>query len=80
MKFVLKFGFFFLIFFINLLSPVYLPSQSWELIEILPDRPDLYSVFFHDTSRGLVAGSQGALYKTTDGGRKWSKINYQEIQ
>src|SRR5256885_6337351 len=35
----------------------------------------LHSVYFLDQNRGWVAGSNGALLKTTDSGATWNKVS-----
>lgn len=41
-------------------------------VNLLDVRPDLHAVHFTDASTGVVAGEDGTILRTTDGGSSWS--------
>lgn len=49
------------------------PPEDEEATMIMP-MPTLYSINFKDKKRGFIAGIEGILLVTEDGGMKWKKI------
>jgi photosystem II stability/assembly factor-like uncharacterized protein len=61
-----------LLFLIVLYSINY--SQGWVRHDFgIPE--DINSIHFVDSEAGYLAGTLGAIYKTSDGGSKWNKLN-----
>ncbi len=50
-----------------------LAQQGWVPTKIGPAGKDLNTVYFLDSKRGWVAGDNGFLSRTDDGGRTWVK-------
>jgi photosystem II stability/assembly factor-like uncharacterized protein len=50
-----------------------LAQQGWAPTKIGPAGKDLNTVYFLDSKRGWVAGDEGFLSRTDDGGRTWQK-------
>ena len=48
-------------------------QQGWVPAKIGPAGKDLNTVYFLDSKRGWVAGDNGFLSRTDDGGRTWVK-------
>ena len=48
-----------------------LAQQGWVPSRIGPAKKDLNTVYFLDNKRGWVAGDEGFLSRTDDGGRTW---------
>ena len=48
-----------------------LAQQGWAPSRIGPAKKDLNTVYFLDNKRGWVAGDEGFLSRTDDGGRTW---------
>lgn len=48
-------------------------SQSGWMLQSSPVSSDLVAVFFTSSDRGWIAGDEGYLASTQDGGRSWSK-------
>jgi photosystem II stability/assembly factor-like uncharacterized protein len=52
-----------------------LAQRGWVPTKIGPAGKDLNTVYFLDSKRGWVAGDNGFLSRTDDGGRTWAKQN-----
>lgn len=63
---------FLMIFFLQTLS---LSAQIWTPINGLPSNAALKAVHFTSVSYGWVAGENGTIMKTTDGGSTWNISN-----
>src|SRR6266850_1179409 len=50
-----------------------LAQDGWVPNKIGPAGKDLNTVYFLDSKRGWVAGDNGFLSRTDDGGRTWEK-------
>lgn len=53
-----------------------LPAPDYGTTERVlpaPSSNDLYSVYFLDSNRGWVAGSNGVIFTTSDGGNNWQR-------
>lgn len=49
------------------------PQDEWQIRRAGSDSVDLISVFFTSSSTGWVAGDEGYLAQTTDGGNTWKQ-------
>ena len=54
-----------------------LSQSGWESVEC-PCITDLYGVAFINDSVGFACGTNSAIIKTTDGGKKWTAVSYKK--
>lgn len=50
-------------------------TRAWEWQNPLPTGNGLWDVDFVDANHGWIAGEQGTMLRTTDGGRSWKFLN-----
>ncbi len=61
-------------------------GKNWQIQDSLSAECDLRGVCFLDSLKGFVVGDSGTLFKTTDGGEHWTKIetgttkNFMDVQ
>lgn len=49
-------------------------GESWEVIEKLPAESYLKAIEFLDEYNGIIVGGGGCIFKTSDGGTSWKKV------
>src|SRR5437899_2448294 len=47
---------------------------QWSWINPTPTGNDLHAIRFIDANTGLVVGDNGTIFRTTDGGAKWTTV------
>lgn len=61
-----------------LLAGKNLPAQTIEWLNPRPHGYDVLDIEFYDNQRGLMCGTFGSIYLTTDGGNTWSNVSVSE--
>jgi photosystem II stability/assembly factor-like uncharacterized protein len=62
----------FFVFILLLMCAVAAHPQSWK-VAVAPTEADLVAIYFTSSDRGFVAGDNGYLASTSDGGGSWNR-------
>lgn len=60
---------------LGLMAGKILPAQTFEWLNPRPHGYDVLDIEFFDAQKGLMCGTYGTIYLTTDGGNTWNNIS-----